>query len=46
MFEYVTILSAQSLDEVSMLGKLALQFAFVGQLEVLEAEGRGHSTSH
>lgn len=29
-----------------MLGKLALQFAFGAQFEVLEAEGGGHSAAH
>lgn len=39
-------LSAQSLEEVGVLGKLALQFAFVAQFEVLEAEGGGYGAAH
>ena len=39
-------LPAQSLEEVGVLGKLALQFAFFAQFEVLEAEGGGYSATH
>lgn len=39
-------LSAQSLEEVGVLGKLALQFAFGAQFEVLEAEGGGYSATY
>jgi len=39
-------LSAQPLKEVGVLGKLALQFAFGAQFEVLEAEGGGYGAAH
>ena len=39
-------LPAKAVDEVGVLGELALQFAFVAQFEVLEAEGGGHSAAH
>lgn len=39
-------LAAQTFEEFGVLGKLALQFAFVAQFEVLEAEGGGYGAAH
>ena len=39
-------LAAQTFEEFGVLGELLLQFVFVAQFEVLEAEGGSHSAAY